>query len=74
MYHVDFEPMDPAAQRQKRRDLILSSLNVAIEASNLAKDLCSITPAKPVFGTFSVILTMVKVDHFLRCLRRSTRS
>jgi hypothetical protein len=60
--------MDPAAQRQKRRDIILSSLNVAIEASNLAKDLCSITPAKPVFGTFSVILTMVKVDLFLRCL------
>jgi hypothetical protein len=60
--YINFEPMDPGAQRQKRRDIILSSLNVAIEASNLAKELCSITPAKPVFGSFSVILTMIKVD------------
>ena len=53
--------MDPDAQRQKRRDVFLSSLNVAIEVSNLAKEFCSITPAKPVFGSFSVILTMIKV-------------
>ena len=63
--------MDPDAQRQTRRDFVLSSLNVAIEASNLAKEFCSITPAKPVFGSFSVILTMIKVDLFLRCLHRS---
>ena len=69
--HIDFEPMAPSAQRQKRRDFILTSLNVAIEASNLAKEFCSITPAKPVFGSLSVILTMIKVDLFLRCLYRS---
>jgi hypothetical protein len=50
------------AQRQKRREFVLSSLNVAIEASNLAKEFCSITSAKPVFGSFSVILTMIKVN------------
>ena len=60
-YHADFESMASNAQQQDRRDIILSSLNVAIEASNLAKDFCSITPAKPVFGTFSAILTMIKV-------------
>jgi hypothetical protein len=70
-YHIDFELMAPDAQRQERRDFVLSSLNVAIEASNLAKELCSITPAKPVFGSFSVILTMIKVDLSLRCLYRS---
>jgi hypothetical protein len=58
--YIDFGPMDHA-QRQKRRDVVLSSLNVAIEVSNLAKEICSITPAKPVFGSFSVILTMIKV-------------
>ena len=60
--------MDPNPQHQKRRDVVLSSLNVAIEASNLAKEFCSITPAKPVFGSFSVILTMIKVNLFLRCV------
>jgi hypothetical protein len=53
--------MDPDAQRQKRRDVVLSSLNVAIEVSTLAKEVCSITPAKAVFGSFSVILTMIRV-------------
>jgi hypothetical protein len=56
------------AQKQERRDIVLSSLNAVIEASNLAKELCSITPAKPVFGSFSVILTMIKVDSSLRCV------
>jgi hypothetical protein len=64
--HVDFGPMAPNAQQ--RRDVVLSSFNAAIEASNLAKELCSITPAKPIFGSFSVILTMIKVDSSLRCV------
>ena len=65
--------MDPDAQRQTRREFVLSSLNVAIEASNLAKEFCSITPAKPVFGSLSVILTMIKVNLLLRRLDRSIR-
>jgi hypothetical protein len=60
--------MYASAQRRKRREFVLSSLNVAIEASNLAKEFCSITPAKPVFACFSVILTMIKVGSFLRRL------
>jgi hypothetical protein len=61
LHHVDLEPMDPDVQRRKRQDVVLSSLDVAIEVSNLAKEFCSITPAKPVFGSFSVILTMIRV-------------
>jgi hypothetical protein len=55
-YYLNFRPMDPDIRRQKRRDIVFSSLDVAIEASNLAKEFCSITPAKPVFASFSVIL------------------
>jgi len=53
--------MDTDAQRQKRRDIVLSSLNVAIEGLNIAEKISSITPAKAVFSTVSVILTMIKV-------------
>ena len=60
--------MDPDAQQQKLRDIVLSSLNVAIETLNLAKEICSITPAKAVFGSVSVILTMIKVNSFLHPL------
>ena len=63
--------MNPDARRQKRRDFALSSLNVTIEASNLAKEFCSITPAKPIFGSFSVILTMIRVDFYAIRVDRS---
>ena len=60
--------MDPNARRQKRRENALSMLNVAIEASNLAKEISSITPAKAVFSSVSVILTMIRVGSFLHRL------
>ena len=56
--------MDTNSKRQKRRDNALSLLNVAIEATNLAKDASSGTPAQAVFGPVNIILTMIKV-HFL---------
>ena len=59
-------------KRQKRRDFVISSLNAVIEVSNLAKEVCSVTPAKAVFGSFSIILTMIKVGFFLHRLRRLT--
>jgi len=55
--------MDPKTQR--RQDGALSSLNVAIEAINLAKEISSITPAKAVFGSVSVVLTMIRVGFLL---------
>jgi len=48
-------------QRPKGRDGTLTSLNIAIEAMNLAKEVSSVTPAKAVFGSVSILLTMVKV-------------
>ena len=51
--------------RPKRRDNTLSSLNVAIEALNLAKEISFITPAKAVFGSVGSLLTMLKVRRFL---------
>ena len=63
--------MDPKSQRPKRQDNTLSLLNAIIEVANLAKELSSPTPARAVFGTVGVILTMIKVpfssslvDHF----------
>ena len=57
--------MTTKPQRQKRRDGVLSSLNAAIEAINLAKEVSSVTPAKAVFGTASVLLTMIRVCFLL---------
>ena len=54
--------MDPKiSKRQKRQENAISLLNVAIEALNLAKEVSSATPAKAVFGSVSVLLTMIKV-------------
>ena len=54
--------MATKSQRPKRRDRTLSSLNVAIKALNLAKEAVGVTPAKAVFGSVSVLLTMIKVN------------
>jgi len=48
-------------QRPKGRDGVLSTLNVAIEVLNLAKEVSSITPAKAAFGSVSALLTMIRV-------------
>jgi len=53
--------MSANPQRPKRRDGTLSALNVAIDAMNLAKEAMSMTPAKGVFGSVSILLTMIKV-------------
>jgi len=57
--------MDTKSQRPKPRDGALSSLNVAIEALGLAKEISCITPAKAVFGSVIVLLTMIRVRHFI---------
>jgi hypothetical protein len=64
--------MDANPQWSESRDGVLSSLNVAIEALNLAKEVSSITPAKAVFGSVSIILTMIRVGSLLRRLCHST--
>jgi len=59
--------MNINSQRPKGRGGVLSSLNVAIEATNLAKEISSITPDKAVFGSISVLLTMIRVRSLLPC-------
>ena len=53
--------MNANSQRQKGQGGIPSALNVAIEVLNLAKEASSITPAKVVFGSVSVLLAMIRV-------------
>ena len=50
--------MDANSQRQ---DNTLSLLSVAIDAVDLVKEISSVTPAKAVFGSVSIILTMIRV-------------
>ena len=57
--------MDTNPQQQKRRDRALSSLNAAIKAVDLAKDAASATPAAPVFGPVSTLLTTIRVRSIL---------
>jgi hypothetical protein len=59
--------MTDNSQQPKGRDSVLSSLNVAIDGLNLAKELSSVTPAKAVFGTVAILLTMVRVSSLLVC-------
>jgi hypothetical protein len=58
--------MATKSQRPKGREGVITSLNAAIEVTTLAGNLSSITPAKAVFGTVSVLLTMIKVCPLLR--------
>jgi len=57
--------MDPKSQPPKRRDVALSSLNAAIDAVNIAKDIVGMTPAKAAFASVNVILTMIRVGLLL---------
>ena len=54
-----------SSKQQKRRDDALSLLNAAVEAMNLAKEISSATPAKAIFGSVSVLLTMIMVRFLL---------
>lgn len=58
---MDFELMGSNTRRPRRRDGV-SSFNVAIETLNLAREVSSITPAKVVFGSASIILTTIRVS------------
>ena len=59
--------MDKESKRQKRRDNVLSLLDAAIQAMDLAREVASPTPAKAVFGSVSALLTMIRVRLPLFC-------
>ena len=54
--------MTDNSQQPRERNGVLSSLNMAIEGLNLAKELASATPAKAVFGSVAILLTMIRVS------------
>lgn len=60
--------MDPDTRRQKRRDNVLSSLNVAIGALKLAKEVPGIAPAQAVFSSVTIILSMIRVGFLQLCV------
>lgn len=52
--------MEAKSQRPNEREAI-PALNAAIEAVNLAEKTPDITPAKAVFGSVTILLTMIRV-------------
>ena len=57
--------MEAKSQQPKGRESKISTLNTAIEGLNLAKEVSGVMPAKAVFGSVSVILTMIRVSSLL---------
>ena len=53
--------MDARSRRTKERESTVSALNAAIEAMNLAKGTSTIAPAKGIFGSVSITLTLLRV-------------
>jgi len=62
--------MPTNSRRPEHRDAALHSLNAALEAVELAKELSTVAPARAVFGTVSIILTMTRVSLLLVCIGR----
>ena len=56
-----------SSQPPKGRESILSTLDVLIQALNLAKDACGIPPAQIAFGSASVLLTLIRVCFRIPC-------
>ena len=50
-----------SSQQQKGRDGVLTTLDLSIQALNIAKDACGIPPAQVALGSASVLLTMIRV-------------
>jgi len=53
--------MEAESQRPNERESAISALNAAIEDLNLAEKISSIPPAKAVFGSVIVLLTLIRV-------------
>jgi hypothetical protein len=53
--------MASTPQPQKGRDVVLPTLDVFIQALNIAKDACGILPAQIALGSVSTLLTMIRV-------------
>ena len=59
--------MEAESKRPKGQEAAISALNAAVEAMNLAEKISTIAPAKTVFGTVSILLTLIRVCFMLFC-------
>ena len=57
--------MASISQRPKARDAILPTLDVSIQALNIARDACGIPPAQIALGSASTLLTMIRARSIL---------
>ena len=53
--------MPTESWRQKHRGDIISVLNVAIQGLDFAQGVSTIPPAQAIFGSVSILLTMIRV-------------
>jgi hypothetical protein len=51
----------------KERDGVLATLDVFVQALNLAKDTCGVPPAQIAFGAASALLSMIRVRFYILC-------
>jgi len=59
--------METVSQRPGGQEGATSALNAAIQDTNLAEKVSSIAPAKAVFGSVTVLLTLIRVCFLLFC-------
>jgi len=59
--------MTTDSKRRGGREGATLTLNTTIEDTNLAEKVSSIAPAKAVFGSVSVLLTLIRVCFLLFC-------
>jgi hypothetical protein len=57
-----------SSQQLKGRNGVLSTLDVSIQALNIAKDTCGIPPAQIALGSASVLLTMIRACFLFLCV------
>jgi hypothetical protein len=53
--------MASTSQQQKGRNRVLPTLDVFVQALNIAKDACGIPPAQIALASASTLLTMIRV-------------
>jgi hypothetical protein len=53
--------MASTSQLQNGREVVLPTLDVFIQALNIAKDACGIPPVQIALGSASTLLTMIRV-------------
>jgi hypothetical protein len=53
--------MASTSKPSKGRDVVLPTLDVLIQALDIAKDACGIPPAQIALGSASTLLTMIRV-------------